>query len=99
VDEPLQLQGSGHWRTAVWALRAGYVGLAVAAVGLTVLLLGSTPWILGVGVVIWLIAAAVTATGFLWSRHDLAETPPGFWSMRIMLLHDSVHARSSAHQS
>src|ERR1700733_22254 len=29
VDEPSELPGNRHWRMAVWALRLGYVGLAV----------------------------------------------------------------------
>ena len=50
---------------------------------------GSRPWMLAVGVIIWLVAAAVTLTGFIWSRHDLPEPRPGFWSMRFMLIHDT----------
>jgi hypothetical protein len=84
---------------AVWALRAGDVGLAVALTGLIVLSSGSTPWVLAVGVNIWLAAAAVTLTGFLRSRHDLPEPRPGYWSMRILLLHDTVHARPSAERT
>jgi len=99
MDEPVQLQHAGHWRMAVWALRAGYVGLAVALVGLIVMLAGSTPWVLAVGEIIWLAAAVVTLTGFFWARHELPEPRPGYWSMRFMLIRDSVHARSSAQRS
>ena len=99
MDEPPELQCNGPWRVAVWALRVGYVGLAVAIAGLIVMSLGSTPWVLAVGVLIWLAAAAVTLTGFFWSRHELPEPRPGYWSMRFMLIHDTVHARSSAQQS
>ncbi len=99
MDEPPELQGDGHWRMAVWALRAGYIGLAVAIVGLIVLSLGSTPWVLAVGVIIWLGTATVTLAGFLWSRHALPEPRPGYWSMRMMLIRDTVHARPSAQQS
>ncbi len=99
VDEPPELQNNGHWGVAVWALRVGYVGLAVAIAGLIVMLLGSTPWVLAVGAIVWLAAAAVTLAGFLWSRHDLPEPRPGYWSMRFMLIHDTVHARSSAQRS
>ena len=84
---------------AVWALRVGYVGLAVAIAGLIVMSSGSTPWVLAVGVIIWLSAATVTLTGFLWFRHELPEPRPGYWSMRFMLIHDTVHARSSAQRS
>ncbi len=83
---------------AVWALRVGYVGLAVAIAGLIVMPLGSTPWVLAVGIIFWLAAAAVTLAGVFWSRHELAEPRPGYWSMRFMLIHDTIHARSSAQQ-
>jgi hypothetical protein len=81
---------------AVWSLRVGYVGLAIALGGLVVLLSGSTPWILAVGMIIWLAAATVTLTGFLWARHALPEPRPGLWSMRFMLVGDSVHVRSQS---
>ena len=84
---------------AVWALRVGYFGLAVAIVGLIVMLSGSTPWVLAVGVIIWLATAVVTLTGFFRARHELPEPRPGYWSMRFMLIHDTVHARSSAQRS
>jgi hypothetical protein len=81
---------------AVWALRAGYVGLAVALAGLIVMAFGAAPWVLAVGVIIWLASAAVTLAGFFWTRLVLPKPRPGYWSMRLMLLHDTVHARSSA---
>jgi hypothetical protein len=84
---------------AVWALRVGYVGLAVGIAGLIVTSKGSTPWILGIGVVIWLAAAAVTVAGVFWSRHELPEPRPGLWSMRFMLIRDTVHAQSSAQRT
>jgi hypothetical protein len=79
---------------AVWALRVGYVGLAVAIAGLLVMSLGLTRWVLAVGVIIWLAAAAVTLAGFFWSRHEIPEPRPGYWSMRFMLIRDTVHTRS-----
>jgi hypothetical protein len=99
MDEPPELQHNGHWRMAVWALRVGYFGLAVAIVGLIVMLSGSTPWVLAVGVIIWLATAAVTLTGVLWARHELPEPRVGLWPIRFMLIHDTVHARSSAQPS
>jgi hypothetical protein len=84
---------------AVWALRVGYLALMIVAVGLVMTLSGSTPWVLAVGLIFWLAAAAVMVTGFLRARHELAEPRPGFWSIRSMLLHDTVHARSSAEGS
>jgi hypothetical protein len=79
---------------AVWALRVGYVGLAVGISGLIVMSSGSTLWVLAVGVIIWLVAAVVTLAGFFLARRELPEPRPGYWSMRFMLIHDTVHARS-----
>jgi hypothetical protein len=99
MDEPPELQHNRHWLKAVWALRVGCVGLGVGIVGLVVMLLGSTPWVLAVGAIIWLAAAAVTLAEFFWSRQELPEPRPGYWSMRFMLIHDTVHGRSSAQRS
>lgn len=71
MDEPRELQDNRHWRMAVWSLRVGYVGLAVAIAGIIVMSSGSTEWVLAVGVIIWLATAAVTLTGFFWSRREL----------------------------
>ncbi len=85
---------------AVWALRVGYIGLAGIIAGLVVMLAGATPWVLAVGVIVWLAAVGVTLTGFLWARHELPEPRPRLWSMRFMLIHDTVHAaRSSTERS
>jgi len=81
---------------AVWALRVGCLALVVALAGLIVSLSGSTPWVLAIGVIGWLAAAAVMATGFLTTRRELPEPRPGFWPMRFMLIHDALHARWSA---
>jgi len=99
MEEPPELQYNGHWRMAVWALRGGYVGLAVGIVGLIATAFGSTPWILAIGVFIWLAAAVVTLTGFFWSRHQLPRPRPGYWSMRMMLIRDTVHSQSPARPS
>ena len=99
MDEPSELHDSRHWKMAVTALRVGYAGLAVSFAGLIVLSLGSTPWLLAVGMIIWLAAAAVTLAGFIWSRRELPEPRPGYWSMRFMLIHDTVHARSPAQRA
>lgn len=74
----------------------GYFGLVVGIAGLIVTLSGSTPWVLVAGLTIWIVSAAVTLTGFFWARHALSGPRPGLWSMRFMLIHDSVHARPSA---
>jgi len=76
---------------AVWALRVGYLGLAVAIAGLIALAFGSTSWVLASGVIVWLATVPVTLTGFLWARHELPVPRPRLWSMRLMLIHDSVH--------
>ena len=89
VNEPLELQRSAPWRTAIWSLRVGYVGLVVAAAGLIVALAGRTSWILAVGVIVWLVTVPVTLTGFLLARRELPEPRPTFWSMRFMLVHYS----------
>jgi len=99
MAEPPELQHNGHWRMAVWALRVGYFALAIGIAGLIVMLSGSTPWVLAVGVIGWLATAAVTLTGFFWARHELPEPRPGFWSTRVMLIHDTVHAVSSPRQT
>jgi len=95
MEEPPELRGNGHWKVAVWALRVGYVGLALGIAGLIVMSSGSTPWVLGVGLIIWLVAAAVTLTGFFWARSDLPEPRPGYWSMRLLLIRDTVRVSSS----
>jgi hypothetical protein len=84
---------------AVWALRVGYLALVVIVAGLIAMLSGFTAWVLAGGVIFWLAAAAVTVTGFLWARQELPQPRPGFWSIRLMLIHDTVHGRSSARQS
>jgi len=93
MDEPAELRSNRHWRLAVWALRVGYVALAVTIVGVIVMASGSTPWVLAIGVVIWVAAAAVTLTGVFRARSELPEPRPGFWPMRWMLLDDTIHAR------
>ena len=95
MDEHADLQRDGYWRMAVWALRIGYGCIAVAVAGLIVMVAGSTPWLLAAGVVGWLVAAVVLATGFLVARSRLPSPRPGFWAMRVTLLSDTVHARSS----
>jgi hypothetical protein len=95
MEEPPELQHNRHWRMAVWSLRIGYIGLGVASVGLIMTLSGATPWVLAVGVIIWLATVPVTLTGFVRARHELPEPRPTFWSMRFMLIHDSTHAQSS----
>ena len=63
MEERPELQHNGHWRMAVWALRVGYLGLAVAIAGLIALAFGSTSWVLASGVIIWLATVPVTLTG------------------------------------
>jgi len=79
----------------VWSLRVGYVALLVAFAGLASVLMGATPWVLAAGVITWLAAAAVTLVEFLVCRHEYAGTRPGLWRMRLLLIHDTVHALPS----
>lgn len=95
MSESVELNAIRPWRGAVWALRAGYVALAVALAGVFMLARGSTHVVLVVGVVAWLLAAAVTLVEFLRARSQLPEPRPGLWSMRMDLIHDSVHAKPS----
>jgi hypothetical protein len=45
-------------------------------------------------VIIWVAAAAVTLTGVFLGRHELQEPRPGYWPLRFMLIHDTIHARA-----
>ncbi len=72
-----------------------YLALVVIVAGLIAISSGATPWVLAAGVIFWLAAAAVTVTGFVRGRQELPEPRPGFWSIRSMLIHDTVHARPS----
>jgi hypothetical protein len=91
VDARPELQHDKRWRTAVWSLRVGYVGLVVAGTGLVALAFAATPWILTSGMIVWLATVPVTLIGFLAARHALAEPRPSLWSRRLELIHDSVH--------
>jgi hypothetical protein len=95
MDELAGLQRDRHWRMAIWSLRVGYIALVTAVVGLIVYWAGFTPWVLGVGVIAWLVTVVVTLTGFLWARRRLPEPRVRLWSMRMRLIHDSVHSLSS----
>jgi hypothetical protein len=93
VDGLSALRSSEQWIMAVWALRVGYLGIAVAITGLIVLLSGSTSWVLAVGVMTWLAAAAVTLTGFVLAIRQLPVPRPGLWTMRMALIRDTVRTR------
>jgi len=99
MDELAELHDNRHWRMAVWALRVGFAGLAIALGGLITVALGGTPWVLATGVVVWLASVAVMVTGFLWSRHELPGPRPGFWPIRSLLLRDTFHVRPGARRS
>lgn len=81
---------------AGWALRVGYIGLAVAIAGLIVMSSGSTPWVLAVGVIIWLAAEAVTLAGFVGSPpsgRPVQQVPaPGGWWVEGLWSGPSRHA-------
>jgi hypothetical protein len=97
--EPTALQHSRHWRTAVWALRVGGLGLAIVLVGVVLVVSGSTAVVLAVGVVIWFACAIVTVTGVVRARRELPEPRPGYWPMRFMIIHDATHPRPSTRVS
>ena len=92
MQEPPELVHNAHWREAVWALRAGYLSLVIAAAGLVLTLSGWTPWVLAIGMIGWLGAAVFTVLGVAEAREELPEPRPSFWKMRLMLIHDTVHA-------
>jgi hypothetical protein len=96
MKEPAALLHNRHWRMAVWGLRVGYLGLAGGIVGIIVMSAGSTPWVLGAGVLIRLVAAAVTLAGVFRARQELPEPRPGLWPMRFMPIRDTVRARPSS---
>ena len=96
MDKLWPAAAESHWRVSVWALRVGYVALAVAGVGLVLLAMGETPWVLTIGVIAWLVCAVTLAAGFLWTLNCLEDPRPGFWEMRVRLLSDSVHPKSQA---
>ena len=54
----------------------GYVGLAVAITGLIVMSLGSTPWVLAAGLIIWFAAAALLPDGPVFGKDDLLGGRP-----------------------
>ena len=99
MNEPHELHDNSYWRFALWALRIGYLALAIVGVGVIALVTTSTPWLLAVGVIGWLGAAAVTVTGVLRARQELSDPRPGLWPMRFMLIRDTVHAKSSPQPS
>ena len=67
--------------------------MLVVVAGLIVMSSGSTSWVLAGGMIGWLAAAAVMVTGFLRARQQLPEPRPGFWSIRAILIHDTIHPR------
>jgi hypothetical protein len=93
MEESPALQHNGPWAVAVNALRMGYIGMALVFSGLILMAFGSTQWVMAVGMMIWLSAAAVTCVAFFWARHELPEPRPELWSMRVKLIHDTVHFR------
>lgn len=93
MDAPTELQRNGHWQMAVWALRVGLLAISTIIVGTIVVSFGATPWVLAIGVILWLACAVVIATGFLLTLHELPEPRPGFWSMRWTIIHDAVGLR------
>jgi hypothetical protein len=97
MDEPTMLRSNRHWKWAVWTLRVGYVALATAIVGLVVMIAGASPLVLAVGVCTWLVCVAIILINFLLARHELGAERPRLWSLRMMLVKDTVPTRSKVH--
>jgi len=91
VTDHTQLTDSHHWKSAIWALRCGYVEMLIVVTGLVLTLTNVTPWVLAGGLIAWLLTAVVLALEFLVARHEQPDPRLGFWQMRITLLSDSVH--------
>jgi hypothetical protein len=96
MKEHLELSNNEHWRTAVWALRVGYLALLVVLAGLIMVAFGATPWVLATAVIMWIILSVLTQSMFFRARADLPRPRPGYWSMRYTLIFDSVHTRTFA---
>ena len=97
MDEPARCRTNLHWRRAVRTLRVGYVALAVAFADFVVLLVGSTPWVLAAGMCTWLVCVAIVLFNFLRARSELGEARPKLWSLRVLLVKDTMPARRTAH--
>ena len=95
MDEPAALQDDPRWRSAVWALRCGFVALVVVLVGVVVLKSSGVPWVLVAGVIGWIMAGAVTVRGVVAAHQTLAEPKPSLWSLRFMVLRDVFRASPS----
>ena len=79
---------------AVWALRAGCIGLIIGISGLLTNRAGGTPWVLLVGAVIWIVSSAVTLTGAIRARNQIGLVRPWFWKLRFWLISDSLRRRN-----
>jgi hypothetical protein len=95
IDVSPKLRGSAHWRLAVWGLRLAGCGLGVAVAGLVtrVWSTGTGLSILAVGVVTYLIGAALVFTGLIPAFRALPRPRPSFWRLRWVLMRDALHAR------
>jgi len=90
VEQISALRHNHHWRIAVWSLRVGYLALVICLVGPVVNHAGATPWVLFAGAALWIGAAAVTLAEVLWARAALGVARPWFWSLRFLLIRDTV---------
>lgn len=93
MDELTGLSDHRSWRLAVWSLRLGYVALLIVVIGLVIEIRDRTIVVLEIGVIVWLLCAAMLATGFVATLSALQDSRPGFWEMRGALLRDSVRRR------
>ena len=86
-----ELVHTKSWRIAVWSLRVGFVALAILIIGLIVVALGGTPWILAVGEISWIATVVVTTPAFFRARYVTPSPRPRLWTMRMALLRAAVH--------
>jgi len=83
------------WRRAVWSLRSGYLSLMATIAGLILLGTGGTPWVLGIGVLAWLLFAGFTLSQVIQARNLLPDPKPGWWKLRWNLIEDSLRPSRS----
>lgn len=84
-----------RWRTAVWALRVGFVGLALVIVGVIVNRSSSTTGfgILVAGLLVYVASSAVTLSRVLAALRSLPEPRPTFMTIRLDLVRDVFRRR------
>lgn len=90
------LRDDRRWRAAVWALRVGFLGLALVIVGVIVHRTSSATGlsILIAGVVVYLVSSAVTLSRVFAALRSLPQPRPSFMTIRLDLFRDVFRRRS-----